>query len=336
MRGLTRLPGRAQRALAGGGKVVRDGLELDHECQLVIALAKRAGRPPLEDLPVDRARAETVARALATRGRMEPVARRENLEVPGAAGPMAARLYGPPRAERAGLLVYFHGGGHVIGDLTTSESVCRFLCRHAGVNVLAVDYRLAPEHPFPAAADDATAALRWAAREAESLGADPKRVAVGGDSAGANIATVATLDTATGEGPVPDFQLLIYPVCDYLVKRPSYSTFDEGFMLSRAEMDWFRDHYLPEEAMRADPRASPLLAGDLSGLPPAYVAIAGFDPLRDEGEEYAQAMAAAGVPVALRRHDGLVHSYANWTGLGRSSHEAMLEAAGALRLGLAG
>ena len=336
VRTLTRLPGPLQRALAGGGKVVRDGLELDHECQLVIALAARSGRPSLEELPVAQARAETVNRALATRGPMEPVARREELELPGPAGTLAARLYGPPRDERAGLLVYFHGGGHVIGDLTTCESVCRFLSHHAGVNVLAVGYRLAPEHPFPAAADDATASLRWAAQNAEDLGADPQRIAVGGDSAGANVATVAALDTATGEGPVPDFQLLIYPVCDYSFKRPSYTEFDQGFMLTKAEMDWFRDHYLPEEQMRSDPRASPLLAPDLSALPPAYVATAGFDPLRDEGEEYARAMAAAGVPVALRRHDGLVHSFANWTGMGRSSRDAMLEAAGALRLGLAG
>ena len=214
-------------------------------------------------------------------------------------------------------------------------SVAANICE-VRVNVLAVDYRLAPEHPFPAAADDATASLRWAAGEAEALGANPNRIAVGGDSAGGNIATVAALDTVTGEGPVPDFQLLIYPVCDYSFKRPSYTEFDQGFLLTKAEMDWFREHYLPEEQMRSDPRASPLLAEHLSGLPPAYVATAGFDPLRDEGEEYARAMAAAGVPVALRRHDGLVHSFANWTGMGRSSRDAMLEAAGALRLGLAG
>ncbi len=233
------------------------------------------------------------------------------------------------------MLLYFHGGGFVIGDLVTCESVCRFLARHAGVSVLAVDYRMGPEHPFPAAVEDATAALEWARDNAATLGVDPARIAVGGDSAGGNLATVAARLVRAGDRSAAAFQLLIYPVCDFSAKRPSYFTFQEGFLLSKAEMDWFRDHYLPDESRRSDPRASPILAEDLGSLPPAHLVTAGFDPLRDEGEEYARRMRDAGVRVSVRRHDGLVHSFANWTTMGRASREAMLEAAGALRQGLA-
>ncbi len=329
IRGLSRLPAPAQRLLAGGPAPTVDGLTLHHEPHLVIALAKRANRPPIEELPVSDAREETVQRALATRGAMEPVARVEDLGVPGPAGLMNARFYVPQDAGD-GLLVYFHGGGFVIGDLVTCESVCRFLACHAGVRVLAVDYRMGPEHLFPAAVEDTTAALEWARENAARLEADPTRIAVGGDSAGGNLATVAARLSKAA-----NFQLLIYPVCDFSEKRPSYASFREGFLLSETEMDWFRDRYLPGESARSDPRASPLLADDLSVLPPAYVVTAGFDPLRDEGEAYAQRMREAGVRVALRRHDGLVHSFANWTNLGRASRDAMLEAAGALRQGLA-
>lgn len=329
IRGLTRLPAPAQRLIAGGRAPVVDGLTLHHEPSLVIALAKRADRPPLEELPVAQAREETVQRALATRGVMEPVASVEDMRLPGPAGPLSARLYVPEHADPR-LLVYLHGGGFVVGDLVTCESVCRFLAHHAGVRVLAVDYRMGPEHLFPAAVEDATAALAWANENAASLGADPARIAVGGDSAGANLATVAARLTGSAA-----FQLLIYPVCDFSQKRHSYHSFHEGFLLSEVEMDWFRDSYLPDETARSDPRASPLLADDLSVLPPAYVVTAGFDPLRDEGEDYARAMREAGVAVALRRHDGLVHSFANWTNLGRASRDAMLEVAGALHQGLA-
>jgi acetyl esterase len=241
----------------------------------------------------------------------------------------------PSPASPGGLLVYFHGGGHVIGTLDTHDSACRFLATHAGVGVLSIDYRLAPEHPYPAAVDDSIAALAWASENAERLGFDPARIAVGGDSAGGNLAAVVTLAAKAGEVPMPAFQLLVYPVCDYVEKRPSYETFGEGFLLTAAEMDWFRDHYLADRDAAHEWRASPLQAPDLSGLPPSYVLTAGFDPLRDEGEAYASALTAAGVPTALRRHDGLLHSFVNQTAIHRGAHDAMLEAAGALRLALA-
>jgi acetyl esterase len=179
------------------------------------------------------------------------------------------------------------------------------------------------------------AAFDYAHAKAGELGADPGRIAVGGDSAGGNLAAVATLAAKAGEVPMPAFQLLIYPVCDLSRKRRSYELFRDGFYLTEADMDWFRDHYLADPDAASDWRASPLLAPDFTSLPPAYVLTAGFDPLRDEGEEYAERLKAAGVTVALRRHDGLLHSFANQVAVNRPARDAMLEAAGALRLGLA-
>jgi acetyl esterase len=232
-------------------------------------------------------------------------------------------------------MVFFHGGGWVIGDLDTHDDLCRFLAARAGVRVLSVEYRLAPEHPFPAPVEDAHAAFAWAAANATGLGADPERVAVGGDSAGGNLAAVVSMLARDAGGPSPVLQLLIYPVTDAHARTRSRQLFSEGYLLTRSDMDFFERHYLPRESDRDDPRASVLRAPDLSGLPPAYVVTAGFDPLRDEGEEYALRMRAAGVPVALRRHPGLVHSFANQTAISRTARAATLELAGALRMGLA-
>jgi len=266
-----------------------------------------------------------------------PMERVEQFEVPGPAGVIGARLYVPPQPaqEPPPLLVYFHGGGWVIGDLETHNDPCRFLAAHSGAAVLSVDYRLAPEHPFPAAAEDAEAAYEWAAANAERLGADPNRIAVGGDSAGANLGAVVCLLARDRGLPLPTMQLLIYPVTDCGAEAPSRRTFAEGFLLTRGDMDWFEDRYLPPGTDRNDPRVSVLQAPDLSGLPPAYFAIADFDPLRDEGEAYAQRLREGGVQVVLRRHPGLVHSFANLTAICPSARTAMLEAAGALRMGLA-
>jgi acetyl esterase len=222
----------------------------------------------------------------------------------------------------------------VVGDLDTHDQTCRFIAREASVRVLALDYRRAPEHPFPAAVDDTVAAVRFAADQSELLGADPGRVAVGGDSAGANLAAAASRLLARGAGPVPVFQLLIYPVTDLSHKRRSYELFRDGFFLTESHMDWYRDHYLASPGAALDPRASPLLAEDLDGLPPAHVAVAGFDVLRDEGEEYASRLRAAGVPVTVGRHSGLIHGFANTVGVGRASRSAMAEAVAALRAGL--
>ena len=332
---LAKLPLAAQR-LIGGTPIEIEGMRLHPTSQLLVKLEALADIPGYEDLTPDGAREQTGKQAQLLTGRKLPLARVEELTIPGPAGEIPARLYARgPQPGDGGLLVYYHGGGHIIGSLDTHDSACRFLATHSGAAVLAIDYRLGPEHPYPAAVDDSVAALAWATENAERLGFDPARIAVGGDSAGGNVAAVVALAAKAGEAPPPAFQLLIYPVCDYVEKRSSYETFKSGFLLTQAEMDWFRDHYLPDRDAAHEWRCSPLRAPDLSGLPPAYVLTAGFDPLRDEGEEYAAALAAAGVPTALRRHEGLLHSFVNQTALHRGAHDAMLEAAGALRLGLA-
>jgi acetyl esterase len=332
---LAKLPLRAQRLL-GGTPIESEGMRLHPTSQLLVKLERLADVRGYEELSPDEAREQTGKQATLLTGPKLALPRVEDLEIPGPAGAIPARLYAPtPQPGAGGLLVYYHGGGHVIGTLDTHDSTCRFLATHANVGVLSVDYRLAPEYAYPAAVDDSVAALAWASVNAERLGFDPARIAVGGDSAGGNLAAVVAIAAKLGDAPLPAFQLLIYPVCDYVAKRRSYEAFADGFLLTAAEMDWFRDHYLPEPDAAHEWRASPLRAPDLSGLPPAYVMTAGFDPLRDEGEEYAGLLHAAGVPTALRRHEGLLHSFANQTALHRGAHDAMLEAAGALRLGLA-
>jgi len=349
---LMRLPLWSQR-LIGGRPISVDGLELHPTSQLAVKAEALFGVAPFSDLSVADARAQAGWLASLLCGPKLPLARVEDVAIPGPAGDIPARLYARrPLQESStmdsdvqatsilhrrldGLLVYYHGGGHVIGTLDTHDSACRFIAEHAGVGVLSVDYRLAPEHLYPAAVDDSVTALRWASDNAETLGFDPARIAVGGDSAGGNLAAVVALAAKAGEAPLPAFQLLIYPVCDYVEKRRSYELFKEGFFLTAAEMDWYRDHYIPDRDAAHEWRVSPLRAPDHSGLPPAYILTAGFDPLRDEAEDYARILTAAGVPTALRRHDGLLHSFVNQTSLHRGARDAMLEACGALRLGLA-
>jgi acetyl esterase len=265
-----------------------------------------------------------------------PVGIVRDLVVDGATGPLIVRHYAP---EEGGgphpLLVFFHGGGFVLGDLETHDAPCRLLCRHSGAHVLSVDYRLAPEHPFPAAVEDGLAALRWAAEHAAELAADPARVAVAGDSAGGNIAAVAALEAARDGGPAPVLQVLLYPATDMAGRSRSHELFGGGFLLTRELMDWFAAQYVAG-ADPTDSRLSVLRAKDLGSVAPAFVVTAGFDPLRDEGEAYAEALRAAGVaPVTLRRFTGLVHGFCNTIGVSRVSREAMIEVAGATRVLLA-
>jgi acetyl esterase len=286
-----------------------------------------------ETLPVPEARESLRAEAALFAPREPlPMAQVEEVTISGAPGPLRARLYVPPGLPAPSpLLVYFHGGGFVCGDLDTHDPPCRFLARHAGARVLSVDYRRAPEHPFPAPVEDGLAALRFAFDDAERLGADPRAIAVGGDSAGGNLAAVVTR-IARDEGPAPALQLLIYPVTDWSRKTQSYRLFSEGFFLTEAQMDWYRAHYLGGDASAArDPRASPLLADDLSGLAPAHVVVAGFDPLRDEGISYASRLADAGVDVRLHAYWGQVHGFANATAVSRSAAQALREVAQAVR-----
>jgi acetyl esterase len=207
--------------------------------------------------------------------------------------------------------VFFHGGGWVVGDLNTHDGLCRAIAADAGIRVLSVDYRLAPEAPAPTAAEDAIAAFTWAVEHAEDLGADPELVAVGGDSAGGNLAAVVTQQTVRRGLPHPALQVLLYPAVDLVARRPSRDLFSEGFILSENDIIWYRDHYTPDPTLRPDPIVSPLRAQDLTGLPPTYLTTAGFDPLRDEGLEYAQALHAAGNQLTHIPHPSLSHGYAN-------------------------
>jgi acetyl esterase len=332
------LPPRVQRRLFGAPPVVEgQRLESDIHALLRIAQAFRGDSLRSKGTPAQ-ARVERLreARIVAHRPPI-PLSRVQRVEIPGSAGTIGARLYVPAPNQQGPppLLVYFHGGGWVIGDLETHDDPCRFLAAQSGAALLAIDYRLAPEHPFPAAAEDAEAAYGWAVANAGQLGVDQSRIAIGGDSAGANLAAALCLMAREAGDRLPAMQLLIYPVTDAAGESPSRRTFGDGFLLTRNDMDWFEERYLPQGTDRSDPRVSVLRAPDLSGLPPTYIATAGFDPLRDEGEEFAERLREAGVRVALRRHPGLVHTFANLTAICPSARAAMLEAAGALRMGLA-
>ena len=310
---------------------------LASDLHVLLTLASRVGDNSLTGgLPPEQARAFIHQGIAASSGTPIPMAAMLKFEIPGPESSLQARLYvphGAPPPPRP-MLVYFHGGGWMVGDLDTHDGVCRFLAAHSGMAVLAPTYRLAPEHPFPAAVEDAQAAFRWAFALASELGADTARIAVGGDSAGGNLAAGVCIAMRDSGGPQAAMQLLIYPATDAIDPRPSRRMFSEGFKLTQLDIDHCQVAYLPDDEMGYDPLASILRAPDLSGLPPAYVTTAGFDPLRDEGEAYAARMRAEGVQVALRRHPRLIHTYANLTSVSRSSRAAMLEAAGALRMAL--
>ena len=334
---LAGLPPSVQVRLSGKPAVRLDGDTLAPEMQLSLRLFERRGETRPEERTPAEARLERRRRAAVYAGPPTQVGSVHDLVID-APVPIQARHYAP--AEIGGphpMLVYYHGGGFTYGDLDTHDSVCRLLCRHAGAHILAVDYRLAPEHRFPAAVQDARAALAWAHANAAALGADPHRVGVGGDSAGGNLAAVVAQLSAHDGGPPPALQLLIYPATDFTTRRRSRELFGEGFLLSDSDMNWFEDNYLgPERADASDPRASPLLADDLAGLAPALVVTAAFDPLRDEGEEYAQALQRAGTPATVRRFPGFIHAFIGAAGVSRRCRDALIEIAGATRAMFAG
>jgi len=321
------LSDRAATRFSGGIRTV-DGQVLEPHLAMVLALNDRI-RPERNIAPVDEQRAAMRASAAIAAGVPIPVGPVRELTVDGAEGPLAARQYAPPSGSpNRPLLVFFHGGGWVVGDLETHDQPCRLLAKFADVHVLSVDYRLAPEHPYPAAVNDSVAAFAWAVAHAAELGADPTKVAVGGDSAGGNLAAVVSQVTRDTGTPMPVAQLLLYPGTDASVDRPSKNLFADGFFLTRTAMDWYWDTY-SAGGDRTDPKLSPLCASNLEGLPPAILTTAAFDPLRDEGEAYADALRAAGVKVVLRRAPGLVHGYFSMTGIHRASLDESLAVAGA-------
>jgi len=333
-RALAALPPSVQLRLSGKPAVSIDGDTLAPEAQLTLSLLERRGEPPTETLSPEQARSSRRRLAAVYGGRPEPVGAVSDVEIDTGAGTrLRARHYETAeRGDARPLLVYYHGGGFLFGDLDTHDRVCRLLCKHAGASVLAVDYRLAPEHPFPAAVEDARAALHWAFENADRLRVDGRRIGVAGDSAGGNLAAVAAQLAARDGGPAPALQLLIYPATDFSRRRRSRELFGVGFLLTDSEMDWFERNYLGADlAHPLDPRASPLLAEDLSGLAPALVVTAAFDPLRDEGEEYAEALRAAGTPTLLRRFPGFIHAFVSTTGVSPRARDAVIEIAGATR-----
>lgn len=306
-------------------------MALSMKMRAVLLMARLTGGKPLNELPVAEARQATALRIPKSRS-TAPVAGITDRAIPGPAGDIPIRVYTPPGAGPFPLLVYFHGGGFVVGSIDGAHDLCRTLCGGAGCVVVSVGYRLAPEHPFPAAPDDCLAAARWAGEHAAELGADPDRLAVAGDSAGGNLAAVTALRMRDEGGPPLRGQLLIYPVAGYHTPpTPSYLANADGYLLTRAMMIWFWGHYLNHAGEASNPHAVPLAAPDLAGLPPALVITAEFDPLRDEGERYAQRMQAAGVPAVRSRYDGMVHGFLLFADLFEESRRAVDEAISWLR-----
>lgn len=250
-----------------------------------------------------------------------------NRTIPGPAGEIPVRIYTPEGKGPFALVVFFHGGGFVVGSLDSYDDLCRTICHGSGCVIVSVDYRLAPEHKFPAAVDDCLAATRWAAEHAPEFNADPARCVVAGDSAGGNLAAVTALRIRDEGGPLLCGQLLLYPVTDYHTPAtPSYLTYANGYLLTRDTMIWFWDHYLKDASEASSPLASPLRAVDLSGLPPARVITAEFDPLRDEGERYAKRLQEAGVSTELVRYNGMIHAFFMLGDLLDESRQAIDEA----------
>ena len=293
------LPATVQVRLSRRPPVAIQGATLHPQMQLLLAL-HAALRPAL---PADRvaveARAALRREALGIAGRPIAVGAVTDLAIKGGGGMIGVRHYAPAAGKPRPLLVYFHGGGFVAGDIDTHDTLCRRICRDADLHVLSVDYRLAPEHPFPAAVEDAVAAFRWALANAPALGALPDTVAVGGDSAGGNLAAVVCQQAAANGGPAPCAQVLLYPPTDRTRSWESLERLADGFFLRRADIDWYHLQYTGSAVARPDPAQNPLCATNFSGLAPALIVTAGFDPLRDEGEAYADALRQAGVPVVL-------------------------------------
>ncbi len=299
-------------------------------CDLIVA----SGRPPFETLSPVEARQAYLASRPILQPDAEPVDEVLSLQAAGPAGPIPLRLYrgkGVPKDRPQPALIYFHGGGWVIGDLESHDQLCRALANATPSIVVAVDYRLAPEHKFPAAVEDAIAATRWIAGNAASLGIDAARLAVAGDSAGGNLAAVVSLDARDRGGPRLVHQVLIYPGTDMRMGWPSLERHAQQLPLTRAGMQWFVAHYLRNDGDKADWRASPLMASSLENLPPALVITAGFDPLCDEGEAYAAALRKAGVRVAHERFEGQIHGFVSMGRIIADAGRAVAISAAALR-----
>jgi acetyl esterase len=310
-------------------------MSLDGAAQRVLDLIRESGRPAIETLTPTEARAVQVASRPVLLPDPPPVALVRELNAPGKAGPVRLRLYRgvgtKPDAELP-CLVYCHGGGWVICDLDSHDWVCRRLANLAGCAVISVDYRLAPEHKFPAAVEDAASAISFVAREGSSLGIDPSRIAVGGDSAGGNLAAVMALMARDGALPPVVGQVLIYPAVDFALEYPSHTVMADGYLLTSAGMRWFGNHYLNAEAERSDWRASPIRAAKLAGAAPAYLLTVSYDPLCDEGVAYATQLRSEGVPIIHQHVPDQMHGYFTLGRIVPAAHAGTAAAAAALSL----
>jgi len=303
---------------------------LDPQIQAMRDQRERDNVPPLYTMSLTEARAADLASIRAGGGEPEPVHEVTDLTIAGPGGALPLRLYRPAGERPLPALLYFFGGGWVLGTIDTADGVSRSLANSSGALVAVAGYRLAPEHRFPAAADDCYAAVRWVAEHAEEIGADPARLAVGGDSAGGNLAAGVAL-RARADGPALAGQLLVYPNTDQLADDPSMRAADDPFLFNRHSVDWYRRHYLANPGDAANPLASPLRAQSLAGLPPALVITAEFDPLRDQGEAYARRLAREGVQVELSRYPGMAHGFFTMIGTVDASRAAIEQAASRLR-----
>jgi acetyl esterase len=305
-------------------------MAIDPQAQALLDQMAEAGAPPFESLSPEQAR-EMIVQMRELAGPPEDVAKVEDSQIPTPDGPVPVRIYTPEGDGPFPVLVYFHGGGWVIGTVDTIDAPCRALANRAGCVVVSVDYRLAPEHKFPAAPRDCYAVTHYVAENAAAYNGDPNRIAVAGDSAGGNLAAVVALLARDRGGPPLAFQLLIYPVTNHSFDTASYRDNAEGYLLTKNGMVWFWDHYLRTDEDGFNPYASPLRALDLKNLPPAFVMTCEFDPLRDEGEAYAERLREAGVPVEAKRYDGLIHGAFQMGGVLDRGKEMLDDAGAALR-----
>jgi acetyl esterase len=306
---------------------------LDPQARKFLDLLAASGRPPLNEVTPQQARDGSEAMSLVTAGPPVAVAEVRDLAIPGPAGTIPARLYVPAGTAPLPVVVYYHGGGFVIGNIAGWDSVLRLLANDSGCAIVSVDYRLAPENKFPAAVDDAYAALEWVAREAATLGVDPNRIAVAGDSAGGNLAAVVTLLARDRSGPRLAFQLLVYPATDQATNRSryaSYQQYGDGYFLTKELMTWFNDQYASPDT-RGDWRMQPLYADSLRGLPPAHVIVAECDPLADEGAAYAQRLRAEGVSVTFVSYPGMIHGFFTFPAVLDAGRRAIADAGAVLR-----
>jgi acetyl esterase len=284
-------------------------MALDPQAQALLDLVAAFDTPALSTLSVEDARKALVQMGELSGLEPEPVAKVEDRLIPGPAGQIPVRVYTPQGSGSFPVLVWFHGGGFALGSIEIVDDFCRALTNAAGCITVSVDYRLAPEHKFPAAVDDCYTTTRWVAENANAIGSDPTRIAVGGDSAGGNLAAVVALMARDRGTPPLVYQLLVYPVTNFAFDTPSHREYADGYFLTKDDMAWFCNLYLRSEADSHNPYASPLQAQDLRQLPPALVITGEFDPLRDEGEAYAARMHEAGVPVVCKRYNGMIHGF---------------------------